>query len=498
MKKLIIAILVIFAIGLFAPIVEAKAPIISNIRLISPTDRSVTITFQTTPAATSRVIYGTDTAYSGGWVDSSRGLQTDHAITLGSLLPNTTYHYQVQVTSINGETEYSNDQFFTTPKSTDKTPPEISNIIFVFTTGKTTTLSWKTNEITSCSIQYGTDLNFGRSISAGGNAKFFEKTISGLLVNTQYYLRIYAKDVAGNEIYSNTLNVHTGETDAADKANLELTQIRPITNNDEQIGTNQVLITWHTDKAADGTISIGPKAGNYNKTIKEDPPRNIEHKILVTDLTPSTIYHFKITSKDVVGKTATTSDHTFTTNAKPTKASEKPIVNDTKNPKLNVSFYKAKDNPRIYLVSKGFKHYIGSMDILISYGATWADVKIIEQKTLDNLPEARLIKSERTPTVYFLYKNNKKKAIPNATIFESYSGNSWDNIVTLSDLDIDSYSEIRVIKSNDSPIVYLLENNARKSFVNESAFLSRGYKWSDIGIVNNIELQSYQIGESVQ
>ncbi len=96
-------------------IVDNTAPVISSISSGTPGNTDVTITWTTNEVSSSRVDYGTDTAY--GLASTSAALVTSNSITLTDLSPGTTYHFRVQSVDAQGNTATSSDETFTTAES---------------------------------------------------------------------------------------------------------------------------------------------------------------------------------------------------------------------------------------------------------------------------------------------------------------------------------------------------------------------------------------------
>jgi hypothetical protein len=72
-------------------------------------------------------------------------------------------------------------------------------------------------------------------------------------------------------------------------------------------------ISWTTDEAADTFVEYGPTT-NYGNSVVS-PSLLQSHSISVNSLTASTLYHFRVKSKDSSGNTSTSADQTFTTTA---------------------------------------------------------------------------------------------------------------------------------------------------------------------------------------
>ncbi|MBD3368126.1 MAG: T9SS type A sorting domain-containing protein [Candidatus Eisenbacteria bacterium] len=76
------------------------------------------------------------------------------------------------------------------------------------------------------------------------------------------------------------------------------------------------VIEWTTDRPATAVVEYGPTV-EYG-TVEERPsPLQTSHSITLTDLEPSTLYHFRVAGTDSAGVPATSGDETFTTSDPP-------------------------------------------------------------------------------------------------------------------------------------------------------------------------------------
>lgn len=115
--------------GDFTTAAEATTvpPVISGINVSNITDLAGTISWTTDKPATSRVAYGTTTAY-GSTTTLDQKLATNHSTTLAGLKPSTTYHFKVISQGGSGNEATSQDQTFTT-RSTVPTSSEVGTEI---------------------------------------------------------------------------------------------------------------------------------------------------------------------------------------------------------------------------------------------------------------------------------------------------------------------------------------------------------------------------------
>jgi hypothetical protein len=99
-------------------------PAISNVAAAAITLSGATITWTTDQTSSSRVEYGTTTAY-GSQTTLDSNLVTSHSMSLAGLTPGTLYHYRVRSANALGAEAISGDFTFTTAYSlwTDSTLP---------------------------------------------------------------------------------------------------------------------------------------------------------------------------------------------------------------------------------------------------------------------------------------------------------------------------------------------------------------------------------------
>lgn len=82
------------------------------------------------------------------------------------------------------------------------------------------------------------------------------------------------------------------------------------------ISNTSATITWTTNENATGQIEYGTTT-SYGNTTTLNSTLGISHSVTITGLTASTVYHFRVDSKDASNNLAQSSDVTFTTAATP-------------------------------------------------------------------------------------------------------------------------------------------------------------------------------------
>ena len=78
------------------------------------------------------------------------------------------------------------------------------------------------------------------------------------------------------------------------------------------ISTSTATITWSTNESSDSKIEYGITAG-YGSGTASNSSLVTQHSLILTNLTPATVYHFRVSSKDSSNNQAVSVDYTFAT-----------------------------------------------------------------------------------------------------------------------------------------------------------------------------------------
>ncbi|SEP80318.1 fibronectin type III domain-containing protein [Microlunatus flavus] len=108
---------------------DTTKPVLSGLT-VSPTSDRATVRWTTNEPATGQGVFGTTTAY-GRTTTKATSLTTSHTQTLTGLNAGTTYHVQVRSTDGAGNTGYSADAAFTTPRTSTFNPGNTSGTVAV-------------------------------------------------------------------------------------------------------------------------------------------------------------------------------------------------------------------------------------------------------------------------------------------------------------------------------------------------------------------------------
>ncbi len=142
-------------------------------------------------------------------------------------------------------------------------------------------------------IDYGTTTSFGQSTTLDPTLlTTHAQTITGLAPNTSYVARIRSTDSSGNEAVSPNFTFTTSppRTTPPVFSNIHIIDLQP----------DQATFAWTTDEQASSLVEFGTTAA-YGQQSPADTNLVTAHFLVVTGLTPSTTYHYRVDGTDPYG-----------------------------------------------------------------------------------------------------------------------------------------------------------------------------------------------------
>ncbi|MBP6963463.1 MAG: fibronectin type III domain-containing protein [Armatimonadetes bacterium] len=197
----------------------------------------------------------------------------------------------------------------------DKVPPIISNV--GSTPGSNSAvIKWQTDEPATSQVHYGLTSSYGSSSQFDSAlVKDHEMSITGLSPETTYHFRVKSEDGAGNIGLSGDYTFTTGPPD----------NFPPIISGITVVpGANSAVVLWTTDEPATSQVEYG-ETGDYGHSTVLKTALVTEHRVIVLNLTPDTVYHLRVKSSDGAGNAAVSDDVTFTSTSPDT---EGPVISD--------------------------------------------------------------------------------------------------------------------------------------------------------------------------
>lgn len=290
------------------------APTVSNLEVTNISIASAIVTFTTKNSSLATLQYGESTAYGGTNSIATSSEETNYTVQLTGLKDNTEYHLRLILEDSEEETyEFEDHTFATLPR------PQIINVTIqqIRNTAQPSVLvSWNSNTEISSVVNYFPSSNPSAAknvVDTQLKSGSHKMIITGLLATTPYSLIVSGRDKVGNEAVSETLSFSTSsDTRPPLISDIQVAgSITPWANgNNNDTTSAQLVINWNTDELATAQIEYGEGTGiTYSQKTQEDSNLSYNHVVMVSGLTPSKVYHFRVVSKDSAGNVSQSIDN---------------------------------------------------------------------------------------------------------------------------------------------------------------------------------------------
>lgn len=158
---------------------------------------------------------------------------------------------------------------------------------------------------------------------------------------------------------------------------------------------------------------------------------------------------------------------------------------------------RARGGTRVYAIENGRRHWIPSIKIFNKRGFAWQDIQEIDPVQLNQYPRVKLVRVEGKQEIYYLTMSGMIRHVPSADVFLSY-GNRWEDVVSISQEELNAYPRNNLIRLIGGVKVYLLQDGRKQWIKTAEAFNRLGYDWNNIAPVNQTELDAYPEGALVE
>jgi phosphodiesterase/alkaline phosphatase D-like protein len=231
-------------------------------------------------------------------------------VALSGLAASTLYHYRVVSRDAAANVGTSSDLTFTTAAPPDTTPPVISGLGVGSISPTGATVSWTTDEASDAQVEFGATSAYGSSTALDATLVIaHSQALTGLAANSLYHYRVKSRDAAGNQATSDDFTFTTAAT--PDTTPPVISGVAA-----GNMSFSGGTVSWTTDEASDSQVEYG-QTSSYGSSTTLDGALVLAHSVTLSGLTASTLYHYRVTSRDAAGNLATSDDFTFTTGAPP-------------------------------------------------------------------------------------------------------------------------------------------------------------------------------------
>jgi hypothetical protein len=309
--------LVLVAIS-FLPFAAKAEIVISNIEVVDMINRSAHIKWSTYNNPTKGIVYYGLAPDQLDYSTAYGSYSYTHDVALTGLLRDQDYYYRILAIGEGEDVVESYVQLFSTDNMVDTKKPEFDKQEIVQIRGDAIALYWTTDEKTKGLVYYGTDSdNLNKYTSKTKLGLAHEVVITNLERGVNYYLRIKVIDEDNNEQWGKFFRVNTYNEIQATKAQttLEIDKFKPQGFDADLIFPTRVVISWWSNLAGKSRIYYGTTENRLsNKVDVTLVPRSQNHKVVLVDLLPETIYYYKVEVYGAIyGKKLTSTVRTFET-----------------------------------------------------------------------------------------------------------------------------------------------------------------------------------------
>ena len=280
----------------------APAPTVKNVSAKNIGLTSATIQYTTKDASSVKIYYGTTTSFGGATAVSTSISETTYSTELTGLSDGTKYYYKINTYDADkGEYEGTVLDFTTLPR------PKISNVRVqqVANTAQSTLLvSWDSNTEISSIISYYPENNSGQvknEVNVDLISGQHQMIIRGLQPQTNYTLVVKGLDKVGNQAESDPQRMTTATDTRAPEVGIftVVGAVIPPAANAGQASSAQFTVTWDTDEPATSQVEFGEGTGEvYSQKTQEDENLTLNHIVIISNLSPSKVYHLRAVSFD--------------------------------------------------------------------------------------------------------------------------------------------------------------------------------------------------------
>ncbi len=184
--------------------------------------------------------------------------------------------------------------------------PEIKAIQVNSVTHSSATISWTTSQPCDGFVQWGTGSDYGFVAQPAGPPEAQRSvTLKGLGADTTYHYGIVATGPNGGLAVSPDATFKTLQQLSSTPADILYIGVGGITG-------SAASIEWETDKPTSGRVEYGV-TGLYGYSSAMGSPFTYTHSLDLSQLSPGTIYHFRVIVQDREGNELTSEDQLFAT-----------------------------------------------------------------------------------------------------------------------------------------------------------------------------------------
>jgi len=280
------------------------APVVTDPKVKNISISNAVIEYMVKSASKVKIYYGPTTTF-GGFKEVVTGTaEGTHTTELIGLQDGIKYYYKINTFDTENSEYEGNVLTFTTlprPRISTVRIQEAKN-----TAQPTVLVTWSSNTEISSIITYYPQAQPTLSkdeINVALVKGEHRLVIKGLVPNTLYALIVKGRDKVGNEAESDPQRFTTAtDTRPPLISNLKIEGSNLFSSSTDTESVSQLVVSWDTDEPATSQIEYGEGAAStYSQITQEDTNLTSNHLVIISNLSPSKVYHLKAVSKDKIG-----------------------------------------------------------------------------------------------------------------------------------------------------------------------------------------------------
>jgi len=280
------------------------APVVEDV-IVDSIGLNLAILKLTTSGATkAQILYGKTKNYGGSTEINTSTVKSEYSVMITELEDGSEYHYKIVLTDEEGyDYESFGDLLFSTPPR-----PRVSNIQIQEkkeVASPTVEVYWESNIEVNSIVRY---TNEGKTLDKVDMELLKGEhmmEITDLKANSDYQLIVEGVDAMGNRAISDIYSFTTAtDTRPPQISNIKSEgDIQSVQIQSDRSRSGQLIISWDTDEPGTSQVMYGEGAGgdSYPFSTQTDGEYRYKHVMIVSNLSPSKVYHFKVVSKDGAG-----------------------------------------------------------------------------------------------------------------------------------------------------------------------------------------------------
>lgn len=283
------------------------AAAISEVKVSDINLSSAIISWKTNTISTSTVMYGKTSSYGSSVKDESNSGTTIHTVKLSNLDDGTNYNFKIGGSDTEGTAISSDNYVFQTlpkPRTFNVKYEQVKDAAI-----PTLKVTWDSNVPTSSVVEiYEGGSSVPKETSKAALEEKHSINITNLKDNTSYSMIVKGRDEFGNEAVSESVTLKTA-VDTRPPVISNITVESSIIGFGED-AKGQIVVSWETDEMSSSQViyGLGASGTEYSYRTQEDNSLTTQHIVIISDLKPSSSYHFSVISKDSAGNKSNSID----------------------------------------------------------------------------------------------------------------------------------------------------------------------------------------------